>query len=349
MRRVFAIVLLALSATVAAIPLHFAWDAGANYPAGIKYELQSNGASASGIITTDHVLEVPIQNGEVIDARVRAVPPVGYQCGEPLADCPPSPWATLVQTLPAEQQFPPARAAILFGGNPIMAAPTYVAEYPTAFNSTTSPKTAMSAVSINSGDVLIAVAAHEHEVNTALGVTENGSASMVVAQGLQTANYCETRAWSYTATGNETLTVTFTKSEAYFGGNVVRFSGSNGVGASNIAQSASGSPSVSLTTTQANSAIVVIVSDWNAVSGTQTFTNNFSGTPSALTDYPGDGVRYGVAIAYFPDAGAAGSKTVGMSAPTGQKWTIIAVEVKGTASAATAVPVFMNQYRQRRS
>lgn len=98
-----------------------------------------------------------------------------------------------------------------------------------------------------------------------------------------------------------------------------------------VANGASGSPSVSLTTTQANSAIVVIVSDWNAGSGTQTFTNNFSGTPTALTDYPGDGARYGVAIAYFPDAGAVGSKTVGMSAPTGQKWTIIAIEVKGAS------------------
>ncbi len=230
-----------------------------------------------------------------------------------------------------------------------MAAPTYVNQYATAFNSSVSPKTAMSAVAINSGDVLVAVSATETANGSArLGVTENGSASWVLQQNYFTENYTEVEINTYTATSNETITVTIPNAIGnFFGGNVIRFSGSDGVGASNKAQGASGSPSVSLTTTQANSAIVVICGDWNANSGTQTFTNNFSGTPTDLTDYPGDSSHYGVAIAYFPDAGAAGLKTIGMSAPTGQKWSIIAVEVKGTAgAAATSLPpnIFSNYY-----
>lgn len=223
-----------------------------------------------------------------------------------------------------------------------MAAPTFVAQYATDFNSYTSPKTVMNAVAINAGDVLVGIMTRENGIGGIVpNITENGSASWVTQQITPTINYDWTsdRISTYTATQNETITVTTTSSGAiYFGSNVVRFSGSAGVGASNIATGTSGNPSVSLTTTQANSAIVVIVSDWNAVSGTQTFTNNFSGTPTNLTDYPGDLTHYGVAIAYFPDAGAVGSKTVGMSAPTGQKWTITAIEVKGTAAAASFIP-----------
>lgn len=207
--------------------------------------------------------------------------------------------------------------------------PTFVAQYATVFNNSTSPKTAMSAIAINSGDVLVAVAANESAQS--VSITENGASTATLQRSSTAADYAAAFGWAYVAPVAETITVSFSASSGYFGGNVVRFSGSNGVGASNVANGASGSPSVSLTTTQANSAIVVIVSDWNAGSGTQTFTNNFSGTPTALTDYPGDGARYGVAIAYFPDAGAIGSKTVGMSAPTGQKWTIIAIEVKGAS------------------
>lgn len=208
-------------------------------------------------------------------------------------------------------------------------APIFVAQYATPFNTDTSPKAAMNAVAINSGDVLVALAATER--GTAITLTENGAATATLQRSSTTADYAAVSGWTYVAPANETITVSFSISVAdWFGGNVVRFSGSSGVGASNVAIGASGSPSVSLTTTQANSAIVVICSDWNAVSGTQTFTNNFGGTPTALTDYPGDTSKYGVALAYFPDAGAIGSKTVGMSAPAGQKWSIIAIEVKGS-------------------
>lgn len=211
----------------------------------------------------------------------------------------------------------------------VSAAPTFVAEYPTAFNNATSPKTAMNAVSINSGDVLVLVSADEG--NYALGETENGSASWVNIRYSDEFNYAAVRSSGYTATANETLTATITSTGGYSGGNIIRFSGSDGIGASAMSNGTTGTPSVSITTTQANSAIVVIVGDWSAVSGTQTFTNNGgAGSPTNLTDFPGDNVHYGVGIAYYPDAGAAGSKTVGMSAPTGQKWTIHAIEVKGT-------------------
>ena len=77
------------------------WDPDPAWPAGTTIELEANGATESGITGTQYTLDVPVQPGEMINARARAVPPAGYQCGDPLGPCPPSDWTTLVQTLPA--------------------------------------------------------------------------------------------------------------------------------------------------------------------------------------------------------------------------------------------------------
>ena len=328
MRRFFvAFALCAVTALCGALTLR--WDNSPNWSAGTTVEACVNAECVSGITATEQLFSTQ-PPGTVLAARARYVAPDGRM----------SDWAAIAQTLPANQPSP--GRAVWYGGSVAnMAAPTYVNQYATAFNNNTSPKTAMNAVSINSGDVLVALGAAENNLAT-LSISENGSASTTLQRSFVSTDYSSTYGWSYVASGDETITVSFSKAGGtleYFGANVIRFSGSDGVGASNVANGSSGNPSVSLTTTQANSAIVVICSDWNANSGTQTFTNNFSGTPTALTDYSGDAAHYGVAIAYFPDAGAAGSKTVGMSAPTGQKWAIIAIEVKGTAGgAATSIP-----------
>ncbi len=224
-----------------------------------------------------------------------------------------------------------------------MAAPTFVAQYATAFNASTSPKTAMSAVSISSGDVIVIVGAIEGGQDAAgypPAYTENGSASLANVTESTAADVAASSCATYIATASESITITAARGSSadgswYFGANAIRFSGSSGVG-NVVTGGGSGSPSMSIITTQANSAIVVIFTDWNATTGTQTFTSNGgAGSATLLTGYPGDGVRYGAAIAYYADSGAAGAKTVGMSAPTGQKWRGIAIEVKGTAGGTT--------------
>lgn len=79
----------------------FAWDASPTWPVGTTVELEVNGATANGITGTQHTLDVPVSPGGIIDARARAIPPADYQCGDPVGTCPPSGWATLVQTMPA--------------------------------------------------------------------------------------------------------------------------------------------------------------------------------------------------------------------------------------------------------
>jgi hypothetical protein len=137
------------------------------------------------------------------------------------------------------------------------------------------------------------------------------------------------------------MTVTFDRAGATgsFGGGVQNFRGSDGVGASS-STTGSGGPSLSLTTTQANSAIVVASSDWNAVDGT---TRTWR-TVNSLTPTAGNGLERSYVLlgggfaeyaAYYSDAGTAAAKTVGLSAPTGQAYSIGAVEVKGAAGGTT--------------
>lgn len=89
------------SQSATAIPLTFAWNAWQDWPSGTTIELEANGVTADGITATQHTIDVPVQPGEVISARARAIPPTGYQCGDPLGSCESSDWATLAQTLPA--------------------------------------------------------------------------------------------------------------------------------------------------------------------------------------------------------------------------------------------------------
>ena len=82
----------------------FGWDAHPDWPGGTTVELCGNGdVCADGITETQHTLVLPVNPGDVIEGRARAIPPVGYQCGEPpTTDCN-SDWATVAQTWPAGQ------------------------------------------------------------------------------------------------------------------------------------------------------------------------------------------------------------------------------------------------------
>lgn len=310
----------------------FAWDNRSDWPAGTTVELVVNGVDATGLDgktmpSAQHALSFPLAPGGRMDAKARAVTPAGYRCGSPPGACPYSEWATLAATLPVDQTGLWATVKSAAAAS----APAFVAHYPTAFDTAATPKTALSAVLLDAGDVVVLLVAGESDGGT-LGATENGAGTLVAPPAVDVSNYAEVRAFAYSATAPETLTAAFANSGAAlsFGGDAVRFAGSSGIGASAKANGSTGFPAVSLTTTRANSAIVVIAADYRAAGGAQAFSaDGGAGTPVPLAAVPGDGKTYGAAVAYYPDAGAAGPKTVGMSAPAGQAWGIVAVEVLG--------------------
>lgn len=231
-----------------------------------------------------------------------------------------------------------------------MAAPTFVAEYETTFNESTSPET--DAVTVATSDILAILGVVEDSATT-LTTPTGGGYTYTLQQNSNVASNCNVYGWTAPITSDQSYSVSISDAgdgSHWWGYNVLRFSGSDGVGASAKTNSTGGS-SLGITTTQANSAIVVAVGDWNAVDGaSRTWRTVNSTTPTAGNGfertYFRDAAHYGVYIGYYPDAGAVGAKTVGLSAPTGQKYSIIAIEIKGSAAAgAPPVPVYqMTQY-----
>jgi hypothetical protein len=229
--------------------------------------------------------------------------------------------------------------------------PTFQAEYETVFNLATTPKTVTPTTSTD--DVLVVVGASEDwdsgaSFGAQLDTPTGHSLTYPLQQAVNVGTYCTAYAWTTIETAGgagwtlqETATVV---NGAWWGIDVARFSGSAGVGASNKANVASGAPSLDITTQADNSAIIVLVSDWMAVDGASRTWRTVNGiTPTAgngyeLT-YAFTSGRYTVYVAYYPDAGTAGLKTVGLSAPTGMKYSIVAVEVKSAAGTnAIVVP-----------
>jgi hypothetical protein len=143
------------------------------------------------------------------------------------------------------------------------------------------------------------------------------------------------------------MTVTMTKvtgSSVPLGHDVAHFTGSDGIGASAASTGAGvAAPSLSITTQFDNSAIVYMVGDWAATDATTRTHRTVNGfTPTAANGkeftYFRDTINWMVVCAYIPDAGAAGAKSVGISAPATGDCEVVAVEVRGSAGTAAAKP-----------
>jgi hypothetical protein len=218
-----------------------------------------------------------------------------------------------------------------------MAGPTLVADYDSPpWNATTSPKTV--SVTAADGDLLVVGAATEN-ANTTVPVPTGGTGitwslvRQVGTGGLQ--GYCA----AYSATPPaQTYTHSMTRSAtAQWGYCVARFSGSAGIGAVESTATGGSAPALNITTTQDNSGILVIDSDWNAVNGSSpTFRQINGASPVHLANGGTAGSTWWGNAYYYADAGPAGVKQVGETAPTGQAPAIIAIEILGTASGTPA-------------
>jgi hypothetical protein len=316
--------LLLLLFPIAAIgrPFIFSWDNAPSNPSGTTTELIVNSISYTGLTGDMATIDLPVQPGQNIDAIARAMPPDGHQCGDPLALCPPSAWSN--QVLVTVPMYPENVYATKTwtGFDPVSIAPTFIGEYETAWNSSASPKTTPS-ITVQSGDVLVAYSAHENATGIRILNVSGGGLIWTLQKSLITNAYAETDIWTATATQNNTFTAQFTGSNGYFGGNVLVFRNSSGIGAS--VSATDNLPAINLTTTKAKSAIVFITSDWTAGNGSgRTWKNN-----AIETSYYRSAANYTVYGSYVNDIGAIGDYSIGLNFAALKKYSNIAIEVKG--------------------
>lgn len=222
------------------------------------------------------------------------------------------------------------------GGGGGITPPTFIQEAETAWNVTGTTATTAS-FSVNQNDVLVAYAAHEGPGSSEAITVAGGSLTWTLqATTLNAASISESFIWTAIVDANKSMTVTFTKSgtTVNMGGNVLTFRGSAGVGNAMTNSAVEGTATAAITTAHANSAIVAVNSDWDATDGTtRTWATVNSITPTSgnglETTYFRSAAAYTVYGAYWSDAGAAGSKTVGVSSPGGQDYSLCAVEIRG--------------------
>ncbi|HWB36041.1 MAG TPA: hypothetical protein VHA75_08460, partial [Rugosimonospora sp.] len=216
--------------------------------------------------------------------------------------------------------------------------PTVVSTGTSAYTNTTTPKTV--SVTVQNGDIICVVGGSEDSPNT-LGTPTGNSLTYTLQQSITAASHSPAYGWTAPSTGSATFNVSCarTAGAGRFGISAPVFRGSDGVGASNSG-TGTGAPTLNLTTTQDNSAIVVIITDWNAADGaSRVYTQVNSLDPTEVT-YARTAGAYTVYVVVYTDAGTAGSKTVGVNT-TGTIFSAVAIEIKGAAGgggSATKTP-----------
>lgn len=218
--------------------------------------------------------------------------------------------------------------------------PTFVLEHETAnWNTSTTPKPfGGGAFTPGNGNILVGMCAKEATTG-ALGVS--GGPTWTTQLSLNAASECPLLCVTAVGAGSSiTANVTLSTGANHFGGNCLEFSGSDGIGNVAGAQAKAGTHvTQTITTLQDNSAIVVIFADFTATTHAAHTWDTLNGVaPSAgngfeLSDYVTIATDYGILVAYYPDAGAAGAKTVGVTLGGTVEASMIAIEIKGAAGA----------------
>ncbi len=221
-----------------------------------------------------------------------------------------------------------------------MSGPTFVAEYEsTGFPTGVTPQTVSVTAAVD--DFLVCYGLTQ-DVGRTLG-TPTGGAGLVWTLATSLAgitNFGNAYIWTATAVTAETFTFSLAGTDG--GGqnycfDVLRFSGSGGKGAVAATHATATAPSLNITTITTNSAVVVANVDWQALDGTSRTWRTGAGALTETT-YARDATSFAVYGGYHANSGTAGVKTVGLSAPSGQDYSIVAVEVLPAASKTPPYP-----------
>ncbi|HEU5475708.1 MAG TPA: hypothetical protein VFV67_34135 [Actinophytocola sp.] len=202
----------------------------------------------------------------------------------------------------------------------------FVAEYETAGWFTVD--TASVSVTCAEGDVLVANAVCGNQLRS-LGIS-GGGLTWTVHGVVSALARCSTAQWTAIVGPGQggTFNVTATFSAGGAGGlSVLRFDGIGSVGADAVGNAPDPTaPSLVITTTEDDSIVVVMVGDHETVDGV---TRTWRTGAGALTEttYFRSNSENAAYVGYHANAGAAGAKTVGLTAPATMRPSIAAVEL----------------------
>jgi hypothetical protein len=236
-----------------------------------------------------------------------------------------------------------------------MPAPTFVAKYESDWASALGLSQEMASVTVSANDLLLVFCVGATWANSDDNIVTpfGGGLTYSLLQQVRTLNEVTLGVWAAPCDSPQSFTLTSGRDPAHNSGNmhgacVMQFAAVAGVGASQVTAGNTGAPLNALTTVGENSAVVLYVGDWNAVSGSSRTWRTVNGTtPTAGNGYElsyatvsGQYTLYG---AQWPDAGPAGANSFGLSAPAGQKYQSVAVELRASVASSAHLPTGTQQ------
>jgi hypothetical protein len=234
-----------------------------------------------------------------------------------------------------------------------MPAPTFVTKYETDWSSLVAQQTSSVTVSANDLLVVFCVGGTWTDTGDNILTPFGGGLTYDLLQQVRIGAEVTVGVWSAFCDSGQSFTLTSGRDPAHNSANphgacTMQFAASAGVGASQVTSANTGAPLNALTTVGDNSAVAIFVGDWNAVDGSsRTWRTVNSVTPTAGNGYEvsyaflaGLYTLYG---AWWPDVGLKGSDNFGLSAPAGQKYQAVAVEIRASVASAAHLPTGTQQ------
>lgn len=247
--------------------------------------------------------------------------------------------ATGSRTIDGTGNVWPTGIGLIVTSNFSRAKPTFVNEVETVWD-TDAAKTSPS-FSVVNDDIIVAIGMREgwNTGNPQWTISDSQTPDLTWTKQQEVVVDAYTMVVLWTAianfTGSMTVTITGTQPGAWQGLTVYVFRDSDGVGNSAKTNVLSGAPTLNITPTKSNSALVVANDDYLAGDGAS---RAWRANAGALTErvYFHDAVHHTVYSGYHEDAGVVAAYAVGLSAPDPQKYSIITVEIKGKKSTTVA-------------
>lgn len=221
------------------------------------------------------------------------------------------------------------------------------------YTSTTSPKTTTS-FDVTAGDIIVVMAGSENS-STLASVTPSASGGSVTwtlraqfpltTSGQTSTTKCWTGVVGATATGITVSLASISAAADRWGMSATLVRAHGGVGvvfqagitAGNGAPAAAGRVSSADATAAncgANSLVLCVVNDWNAVDGATRTWRTINGAAETETVYSRTAGAHTAYGGYRADTGAAGAITQGLTVPSTMRWSLSGVEILGVTASA---------------
>lgn len=330
MKKLVALVLMLVATAATSRTFNFAWDNNPGNPAGTTSELLVNGTTYPGITGSTITVDVPVSGGQFLDAKVRAILPPEYQCGEPLGPCAPSVYTNLTGTIPVD--ITSFSATKTWTGVSTVPAPIFETAGVGTFGASDAVVLTAPA-GIVDNDILVARLYAEpstQPITPPAGFTSAGSGINSTSGRSHKAEIFWKRAsgesgnYTFTETGNSWGSGSIYRiSGAITTGNPIDVIGAHGV--STVTGTAALAPGV--TTTVNDTLLLYSVVNWDG--GTYT-------PPSGMTEVA-DETGHELATLTIPTAGATGDKTGTLAASDAWSAVLIAIKPPAGASASSDV------------